>query len=112
MSSVVSTEDGKTAQVDIPVDWKSVKVVCMSKQIDPIRNTDRQKRPKLYHLIDIGCHYDKNTNKIKPLEFHVIALINGQGFSDNVLIVLTLNRPLSLDGRLGCALLIGRKSVY
>ena len=39
---------------------KFVKVVCMSKQIDPIRNTDRQKRPKLYHVIDIGCHNDKN----------------------------------------------------
>ena len=46
----------------------------MSKQIDPIRNTDRQKRPKLYHVIGIGCHYDKSAHKFKPLELHVIAL--------------------------------------
>ena len=64
MSPVVSTEDGKTAQVDKTCGFiinlgKSVKVVCMSKQIDPIRNTDRQKWPKLYHVIDIGCQYDK-----------------------------------------------------
>ena len=38
---------------------KSVKVLGMSKQIDLIRNTDRQKRPNLYHVIDIGCRYDK-----------------------------------------------------
>ena len=31
----------------------------MSKQIDPLRNTDRQKRPNIYHVIDIGCHFDK-----------------------------------------------------
>ena len=79
MSPVVSTEDGKTAQVDIYRRFiinlgKSVKVVCMSKQIDPIRNTDRQKRPKLYHVIDNGCLYDKNAQKFKPLELHVVAL--------------------------------------
>ena len=63
MSPVVSTEYGKIAQVDcisIINLGISVKVVCMSKQIYPIRNTDRQKRPKLYHVVDIGCHYDKN----------------------------------------------------
>ena len=46
----------------------------MSKQIDPIQNTDRQKTPKLYHVIDIGCHYDKHAYKFKPLERHVIPL--------------------------------------
>ena len=38
---------------------KSVKVLGMSKQIDLIRNTDRQKRQNLYYVIDIGCRYDK-----------------------------------------------------
>ena len=38
-------------------------VVGMSKQIDLIRNTDRQKRPNLYHVIDIGWRYDKNVYK-------------------------------------------------
>ena len=65
MSPVVSTEYGKTAQVDIPVDLffnlgKSVKVVGMSKQIDLVGNTDCQKRPNLYHVIDIGCRYYRN----------------------------------------------------
>ena len=41
MSPFVSTEDGKTAQVDIPVVGRSVKVVRMSKEIDLIRNADR-----------------------------------------------------------------------
>ena len=65
MSLVASTEDGKTAQVDrytckfIINLGKSVKVVGMSKQIDLLRNTDRQKRPNLYHVIDIVCRYDK-----------------------------------------------------
>ena len=66
MSPVVSTEDGKTAQVDrytkrfIINLGKSVKVVGMSKQIDLKRNADRQKRPNLCHVIDIGFRYDKN----------------------------------------------------
>ena len=45
----------------------------MSKQIDPLRNTDRQKRSNIYHVIGIGCHFDKNAYKFKPLELHVIA---------------------------------------
>ena len=62
MSPVASTEDGKTAQTCrfIINLGKSVKLVGMSKQIDLIRNTDRQKRPNLYHVIGIGCRYDKN----------------------------------------------------
>ena len=41
-----------------------MKVVDKSKQSDLIRNTDSQKRPNLYHVIDIGCRYDK-MHKIK-----------------------------------------------
>ena len=69
MSPVASTEDGKTAQVDrytcrfIINLGESVKGVGMSKQIDLIRNTDPKKRPNFYHVIDIGCRYDKNAYK-------------------------------------------------
>ena len=41
----------------------------MSKEIDLIRNTDCQKRPNLYYVIDIGCSFDKNENK----KYYLIA---------------------------------------
>ena len=63
MYPVVSTEDGKTTIYT----WrfiinllKSVKVICMSKQIDLIGNTNGQKRPNLHHVVDIDCRSDKN----------------------------------------------------
>ena len=40
-----------------------MKVVGVSKQIVLIRNTERQKKPNLYRVIDIGCRYDKNALK-------------------------------------------------
>ena len=40
-----------------------MKVAGTSKEIDLIRNTDCQKRPNLYYVIDIGCSFDKNENK-------------------------------------------------
>ena len=51
-SLVVSIEEGKTTQVDIPVKLllvleNSVKVAGMSEQIDLTRNTDCRVRPNL-----------------------------------------------------------------
>ena len=58
MFPVVSSEDGKTTQVDISVKTislgKSVKVAGMSKQIDLMRNTDCRERPNL----PISCDRD------------------------------------------------------
>ena len=59
MSPVISSEDGKpTCKTFISL-GKSVKVAVESKQIDLMRNTDYQKRPKLYHVIDIKSIYNK-----------------------------------------------------
>ena len=42
---------------------KSVKVSGMSKQIGLVQNTDCQKRPNIYYVIDIGCSLNKMRKK-------------------------------------------------
>ena len=48
---------------------KAVKVAGTSKQIDFMRNTDCQKRPNLYHVIEVGCSLIKMQKKTKKHYF-------------------------------------------
>ena len=63
MSPVVSTEDGKTAQVDNSVDVLLIlgnlwSLACRNKSI--LYEIPTVTRGQTYIMIDIGCHYDKN----------------------------------------------------
>ena len=40
-----------------------MKVAGKSKQVDLMRNTDCRERPNLYHVINIGCIFNKSANK-------------------------------------------------
>ena len=51
-----------------------MKVAEKSKQIDLMRNTDFRERQNLYHMIDIGCIFNKIAKKYFTLELMCIAL--------------------------------------
>ena len=67
MSPVVSSEEDNhsgryTCKTNINF-GKSVKVDGKSKQIALMQNTDGRERQNLYHVIDIGCIFNKIAKK-------------------------------------------------